>query len=116
MVLHVPKAVEQLLKKKRKDGSFFNDVNATHNIEISPIAYAVETPRGEHPSLQLKRLSPAVNHGPGRPTDLPWLLLYGALIITLPLLAICRLLWYFLTHGGEMNAEGDSTLYSFQAD
>ena len=41
----------------------------------------------EHPSLQLKRLSPAVNHGPGQPTDSPWHL-YAALITTTPLLAI----------------------------
>ena len=40
---------------------FVTDVNTTDNTEISPIAYAVETPRGEHPLLQSKRLSPAVN-------------------------------------------------------
>ena len=57
------------------------------NTEISLIAYAVETPRGEHPSLQLKSLLPAVNRGPGRPTDLFWPLLYTALI-TILLLAI----------------------------
>ena len=34
---------------KKRDG------NATDNTEISPIAYAVETLRGEHPSLQSKR-------------------------------------------------------------
>ena len=56
--------------------------------EISPIAYTVETPRGEHPSLQLKRSSPAVNCGPGRLTDLLWSLLYEALITTIPPLAI----------------------------
>ena len=44
------KAVEQLPKKR--DASICNDVNATDNTEISPVAYAVETPRGEHPSLQ----------------------------------------------------------------
>ena len=27
-----------------------------------------------------------------------------------------RLLWHFLTHGGEMNAEGDGALHSFQVD
>ena len=84
--MHVSKAVEQLLKKG--DVSICNDVNATGNTEISPIAYAVETPSGEHPSLQLKRSSPAVNRGPGRPTDLPWLLLYTVLITTILLLAI----------------------------
>ena len=85
MVLHVSNAVEQLLKKR--DGSICNDVNSTDNTEISPIAYAVETPRGEHPLMQSKRSSPAVNRGPGRPTDSPWLLLYVALI-TIPLLGI----------------------------
>ena len=58
------------------------------NTEISPIAYAVETPRDEHPLLLLKRSLPAVNHGPGRPPDSPWPLLYAALITTIPLLAI----------------------------
>ena len=83
------------------------------NTEISPTAYAVETPKGEHPLLQLKRSSPAVNHGPGRLTDSPWLLLYAVLMTTIPLLAIyvpgelSRLLWHFLTHGGEMNAKDD---------
>ena len=70
------KAVEQRLKKG--DGSICNNVNATDNTEISPIhvAYTVETPRGEHPSLQSKRSSPAVNRG--RPTDLLRPLLYAA--------------------------------------
>ena len=36
-VLYVSKALEQLLKKVR-----CNDVNATGNTEISPIAYAVK--------------------------------------------------------------------------
>ena len=27
-----------------------------------------------------------------------------------------RLLWHFLTHGGEIKAEGDGALHSFQAD
>ena len=48
---------------------FVKNVNDTDNSEISPIAYAVETHRGEHLSLQSKRSSPAVNRGPGRPTD-----------------------------------------------
>ena len=78
--------VEQLLKKR--DASIYNDVNATNNTEISSIAYAVETPRGEHPSLQSKRSSPAANCGPGRLTVSPWLLLYAVLITTIPLLAI----------------------------
>ena len=114
------KAVEQRLKKQVK--SICNNVNATDNTEISPTAYAVETPKGEHPLLQSKRLSPAVNYGPGRPTDSPWLLLYAVLITTIPLLAIyisgelSRLLWHFLTHGGEMNAEDDGTFHSFQAN
>ena len=47
-------------------------VNTTDNPETSPIANAVETPRGEHPSLQSKKLSPAVKHGHDRPTDSPW--------------------------------------------
>ena len=50
---------------------------------MSPIAYTVETLRGEHPSLQSKRSLPVVNRGPGQPADLPWLLLYAALI-TIP--------------------------------
>ena len=60
--MHVSKAVDQVVKKG--DGSICNNVNATNNIEISPIAYAMETPRGKHPSLQSKRSSPAVNRGP----------------------------------------------------
>ena len=72
----------------KQDGSICSDVNATDNTEISPIAYAVETPRVEHPSLQSKTSSPAVNRGPGRPTDSPWPLLFAALITTIPLLAI----------------------------
>ena len=88
-VLDVSKAVEQpLKKKKKKDGPICNDVNATDNTEISPIAYAVETSRGEHPSLQSKRSSPAVNRGPGQPTDSLWPLLCAALLATIPLLAI----------------------------
>ena len=85
----------------------------------SPIVYTVETPRGEHPSLQLKRLSPAENHGPCRPTDSPCPLLYVALIRTIPPLAIyvsqefSCLLSHFLTNGGEMNVEGDGVLHSF---
>ena len=71
-----------------RDELICNDVNATDNTEISPIAYAVETPRGEHPSLQSKRSSPAANRGPGRPTVSPWTLLYAALISTIPPLAI----------------------------
>ena len=55
--------------------------------EISLIAYTVETHRGEHPLLQLKRSSPAVNCGPGQLTDLLWSL-YAALITTIPPLAI----------------------------
>ena len=55
------------------------------NTEISPIAYAVETPRDEHPSLQSKR---AVNLGPNGPTDSLWPLSYTVLITTIPLLAI----------------------------
>ena len=54
----------------------------------SPIAYTVETPRGEHPSLQLKRSSPAENRGPCRPTDSLCPMLYAALITTIPPLAI----------------------------
>ena len=87
-VLDVSKAVEQSLKKKKKDGPICNDVNAMDNTEISPIVYAVETSRGEHPSLQSKRSSPAVNRGPGQSTDSPWPLLYAALLATIPLLAI----------------------------
>ena len=71
-----------------RDESICNDVNATENTEISSIAYAVETPRGEHPSLQSKRSLPAVNSGPGQPTDSPWPLLYAVLITTVSLLAI----------------------------
>ena len=52
-----------------RDESICNDVNATDNTEIPPIAYTVETPRGEHPLLQSKRLLPAANRGPGQPTD-----------------------------------------------
>ena len=85
-VLHMSKAVEQLLKKQ--DASICNDVNATDNKEISPIAYTVETPRGEIPSLQSKRSSPAANRGPGQLTFSPWTLLYAALITTITLLAI----------------------------
>ena len=54
----------------------------------SPIAYTVKTPRGEHPSLQLKRSSPAENRGPCRPTDSLCPLLYAALMTTIPPLAI----------------------------
>ena len=50
----------------------------------SRLAYAMETPRGEHLSLQSKRTSPAVNRGPGQPTDPSWPLLYAAI----PLVAI----------------------------
>ena len=46
-----------------RDESICNDVNATDNTEISSIAYAVETPEGEHLSLQSKRPLPAVNRG-----------------------------------------------------
>ena len=65
----------------------------------SLLAYTVETPRGEDPSLQSKKLSPAMNGGPGQLTDLPWPLLYAALI-TIPLLAIYlgNSATYFLTH------------------
>ena len=52
--------------------------------EISPIAYAVETPRSEHP----KRSSPVENRDPGQPIDSPWPLLYAALITRIPPLAI----------------------------
>ena len=54
----------------------------------SPIAYAVETPRGGHPSLQLKGSSPAENCGPCRPTGSLCSLLYAALVTTIPPLAI----------------------------
>ena len=54
VVLHVSKAVEQLLKKKE----FVTiNVNTTDNTEIS---YAVETPRGKHPLLQSKRSLPSL--------------------------------------------------------
>ena len=87
------------------------------NTEISPIAYTVETPRGKHPSLQLKRLSPAANHSPGRLTVSPWPLLYAALYTAAGHLSteFSRLQWHFLTRG-EINAEGDGTLHSFQMD
>ena len=89
--------------------------------EISPIAYAAETPRGEHPLLQSKRSSPAANCGPCRPTDSPCSLLYASVDnnnTTIGHLSreFSHLLWHFLTHGGEMNVEGDGALHSFQAD
>ena len=98
-----------------------NNVNATDNTEISPIAYTVETPRGEHPLLQWKRSSPPVNHGPGRPTDSPWSLLYASVDnnnTTVGHLSreFSRLLWHFPTHRGEVNAEGDSALHLFKAE
>ena len=65
--------------EKNRDGSICNDDNAMDNTGISPIVYAVATPSAEHPLLQLKRSLPAVNHGPGRLTDLMWLLLYAHL-------------------------------------
>ena len=74
--------------RKKGDGSTCNNVSATDNSVKFLLAYTMETPRGEHPSLQLKRLSPAVNRGPGQPTDSPWMLSYIALIKTIPLLAI----------------------------
>ena len=85
------------------------------------LAYIVETPRGEHPSLESKRSSPDANHGPGRPTDLPWLLLYAVLITTNTSVRhlsreFSHLLWHFLTHGGEMNVEGNAALRSFKVD
>ena len=79
------KAVEQLLKER--NGSIYDDVNTMDAHEISPIAYTVETSRGEHPSLQSKRSLPAANRGPCRLTDSPWPLLYAELI-TIPLMAI----------------------------
>ena len=87
----------------------------------SLLAYAVETLRGEHLSLQSKISSLAVNHGPGRPTDSPWLLLNAVLITTNTSVGhlareFSRLLWYFLTHGRETNAEGNAALHSFKVD
>ena len=91
--------------RKKGDGSICNDVNATDNTEISPIAYAVETSRSGHPSLQSKRLSPAVNGVALRSTDRFTVrpLLSAALITTVGHLSreLSRLLWHFLTHGEE---------------
>ena len=81
----------------------------------------METPRGEYPSLQSKRLSPAVNCGPGQPVER----FTVAIVIcsvdnntTVGHLSreFSGILWYFLTHGGEMNAECDGALHSVQAD
>ena len=70
------------IEKSEIDG-FVELSHATDNTEISPIAYAVKIPRGEHLLLQSKRSSPAVNRDPGRPTDLPWPLLYATTITLL---------------------------------
>ena len=89
----------------------YNDVNATDTHEISPIAYTVETSRSEHPSLQLKRLSAAANHGPGRPTRFAMAIVIRSVDnnTTDGYLSteFSRLLWNFPTHGGEINVEGD---------
>ena len=101
---------------KKRDG------NATDNTEIFPISYAVETPRGEHPSLQLKRSCVASCE--------PWPWSTDRFAVAVVIRSVdnnnttvghlhrkCSpLLWHFLSHGGEMNAEGDGALHTFQAD
>ena len=87
----------------------------------------METPRDAftYPSSPpSKRLSPAVNLGPSRPTDSLWLLLYAALITPIPLLAIyvensATYFGIFWLTEERLNArwlEGDGALPSFKAD
>ena len=80
------KAVEQLLKKSEMDQ--FQTMSMPQITQKFLLAYAVETSRGEYPLLQSKRSLPAVNCGPGRPTDSVWSLSYAALITAVPLLAV----------------------------
>ena len=103
---------------KKREGLIWNDVNTTDNTEISPIAYAVESPRWTS-FITIEKIV-------ARCELWPWSTDRFAI-------AVCsidnnnttvghlsrefgRFLWHFLTHAGEMNAEGDGVLNTFQAD
>ena len=74
---------------KKQDGSICNDVNATDNTEISPIAYVLETHRGEHLSLQSgEEIIASCEPWPWSTNRFAMAMLYAALITTIPLLAI----------------------------